>query len=390
MMRFLPFEDVFKDESSGNIKTLQTEYLKNGSVAIVDQGKALIAGFTNDEKRICKSELPVIVFGDHTKCFKFVDFPFAIGADGVKVLKPKIKADEKFLFYYLKSIRLPNAGYDRHFKYLRRTEVLLPPLSEQKRIAEVLDKANALREKRRLALRKIDALLQSVFLEMFGDPVKNPKGWEIVLFDEVCKTRLGKMLDEKKRTGKNLRPYLRNANVQWNRFDLSTVYEMDFDERERANLKLEYGDLLICEGGEVGRTAIWRNELPECYYQKALHKGRPNLEKVTPEFLMFVFWFYSENNGFKDYVTFATIAHLTGEKLKTIKIPIPAIELQLRFSEIIKKIENLKNKIIKSAEKIESLFQSLQQRAFKGELFNREFAAAESEAENVWRQSALF
>lgn len=297
---------------------------------------------------------------------------------GFKSFVPDAKrVVSKYLFYWLKA-NVPifeNLGNGATFKEVSKAtvsnvEIPLPPLAEQKRIAEVLDKADSLREKRRLALAKLDTLLQSVFLEMFGDPVKNPKGWKIVLFDEVCKTRLGKMLDEKKRTGVNLRPYLRNANVQWNRFDLSSVYEMDFDERERKILKLEYGDLLICEGGDVGRTAIWRNELPECYYQKALHKGRPNPEKATPEFLMFLLWFFSKNNGFKNFVTSVTIAHLTGEKLKKLKIPIPPIESQRKFSDFFNKLNFLKETANKSLMKTENLFQSLQQRAFKGELFD--------------------
>jgi len=273
---------------------------------------------------------------------------------------------------------------------IKRIEIPLPPLEEQKRIAEVLDKADALRQKRRLALQKLDTLLQSVFLETFGDPIKNPRGWAVARFDEVCKTRLGKMLDQKKFTGKNLRPYLRNANVQWNRFDLTDLDEMDFDERERGILRLNYGDLLICEGGEVGRTAIWRNELSECYYQKALHKGTPDPKRTTPEFLMFLMWFFAKNGGFKDYVTSVTIAHLTGEKLKTIKIPLPPIELQRKFSEIVNRHSLLKQKTRGLAKITESLFQSIQCRAFEGDLFHGSMPSVGFEPENAWQQTSRF
>ena len=83
----------------------------------MDQGKELVAGYTNDESRLCRAQLPVIVFGDHTRCFKYVDFPFCMGADGVKVLRPKIDADVKYLYHYLRQLRLTAGGYDRHFKY---------------------------------------------------------------------------------------------------------------------------------------------------------------------------------------------------------------------------------------------------------------------------------
>jgi type I restriction enzyme S subunit len=96
--RRLPFEEIISDESGGNTKTPQREFLPVAQLSIVDQGKSLVSGYTNDCTRVCKAQLPVIIFGDHTRCFKFVDFPFGMGADGVKVLHPRFGADEKYLF----------------------------------------------------------------------------------------------------------------------------------------------------------------------------------------------------------------------------------------------------------------------------------------------------
>lgn len=109
----------------------------------------------------------------------------------------------------------------------------LPPLPEQRRIAAILDQADALRAKRRKTLAQLDILAQSIFIEMFGDPVRNTKSWPQMPFGTVCDTRLGKMLDQKQQTGNHLRKYLRNANVQWFRFDLSDVFEMDFNDAAR-------------------------------------------------------------------------------------------------------------------------------------------------------------
>ena len=173
----LPFEAAVADESGGNLKTPKSEFLRAGEFAVVDQGKELVSGYVNDSARLCHSALPVVVFGDHTRCFKFVDFPFCMGADGVKILRPKVDADVKYLYYYLRQLRIHDSGYDRHFKYLKRAEVVLPPLAEQRRIARVLDLAEALRAKRRAALAQLDSLTQSVFLDLFGDPAINPKEW---------------------------------------------------------------------------------------------------------------------------------------------------------------------------------------------------------------------
>lgn len=256
---------------------------------------------------------------------------------------------------------------------VRRDDLLtqkipLPPLDEQRHIAAILDKADELRQKRRHSLACLDDLLKSVFLEMFGNPVTNPMGWDIKTFGDVCDSHLGKMLDAKQQTGKHLRLYLRNANVQWNRLWLDDIAEMDFDERDRRKYRLHYGDLLICEGGEVGRTAIWRNQLDECYFQKALHRARVNPDLALPEYILFFMWFMANYQGLRDHTTSVTIAHLTGVKLKRIPVPLPPIALQKSFVTIHTKIEDLRNTLSRSEKKLDTLFLSLQQRAFRGEL----------------------
>ena len=190
----LPFDEAVKDASGGNIKTKQSDYADAGEFAIVDQGKALIAGYTDDETAICKAQLPVVIFGDHTRCLKFVDFPFGMGADGVKVLKPKAGLDANFLYHYLRQIKLPDGGYDRHFKYLKRETVPLPPLEEQRRIAAILDQAETLRIQRRTALALLDSLTQSLFLDMFGDAETNKMGFQISTLGSAIKLKSGNFL----------------------------------------------------------------------------------------------------------------------------------------------------------------------------------------------------
>src|SRR5262245_56226792 len=95
-----------------------------------------------------------------------------------------------------------------------------------------------------------------------------PLAWRLAPVYARFEVRLGKMLDAKQITGEHLAPYLRNADVQWDRVSTYDLPEMDFDDQDRQTLRLVPGDVLVCEGGEIGRTAIWRGELPECYYQK--------------------------------------------------------------------------------------------------------------------------
>lgn len=198
--------------------------------------------------------------------------------------------------------------------------------------------------------------------------MSNPLKYPLVEFEEVCESRLGKMLDAKQQTGNHRRPYLRNENIRWMYIDLTDLHEMDFDESDRAMFRLRKGDILICEGGEVGRCAIWGDQLAECYYQKALHRARPNLNRILPEFTVWLLWRLAHSGGLGDFTSQVTIAHLTGEKLKTIKFPLPPISEQLKFAEIATKFKKIEIQQAESSRQAEHLFQSLMQRAFQGEL----------------------
>lgn len=202
---------------------------------------------------------------------------------------------------------------------------------------------------------------------MFGDPVRNEKGWRELGVKDFSDSRLGKMRDKKFITGNHLRKYIGNSNVQWFRFVLDDLLEMDFDERERAIFSLQYGDLLVCKGGDIGRCAIWKNQIEDCYFQKALHRVRLDSSLAIPEYIQFVFLFFSIFNGFK-VTSKATIAHLTGEKLAITEIPLPPIDLQNQFATIVEKIEGIKSRYQHSLADLESLYGALSQQAFKGEL----------------------
>jgi type I restriction enzyme S subunit len=251
---------------------------------------------------------------------------------------------------------------------LENIEIPLPDLSTQQKIAEILDTADQLRQFNKQLIEKYDALTQSLFLEMFGDPVRNEKGFLLKSLKEFGSSRLGKMLDGKKIIGNNLKPYLRNSNVQWFRFQLDNLLQMDFNENDKREFSLNSGDVLMCEGGEIGRCAIWKDEIGDCYFQKAIHRIRLNDKYVLPEYFVYMFKKISDNGGLDEFKSAATISHLTGEKLKKMRMPIPPINLQNQFAERVQMIETQKQQAQEALEKSEDLFQSLLQRAFKGEL----------------------
>lgn len=134
--------------------------------------------------------------------------------------------------------------------------------------------------------------------------------------------QLGKMLNPERAAGPSPAPYLRNVNVQWDRIDFDDLDTMSFDEGDRAKYALRSGDLLVCEGGEVGRAAIWPGTLEECYYQKAVHRVRPRGDS-NPRFLMYCLWAAASMNVFNVEGNQATIVHLTAEKLRGQRFPMP-------------------------------------------------------------------
>ena len=134
----IDFEDAFENISLSHLKIPQKEYLSSGTIPIVDQGVNLIGGFTNDATRSIQPNRALIVFGDHTKCFKLVGFRFAPGADGVKVLRP-ISINERFAYYACRALRLPDRGYSRHYAFLKKSKLPLAPQNEQHRIVAKIE-----------------------------------------------------------------------------------------------------------------------------------------------------------------------------------------------------------------------------------------------------------
>ena len=136
---YAPFNMFFNVVSISDKKISQKEYLDNGKYPVIDQGNLFIGGYSNDESLILKISSPVIVFGDHTKCFKYVSFPFVAGADGIKVLEPQNGIYPKYAYYYCLSIDLTDRGYSRHFAFLKKCQFLIAPLETQQAIVNKIE-----------------------------------------------------------------------------------------------------------------------------------------------------------------------------------------------------------------------------------------------------------
>lgn len=212
--------------------------------------------------------------------------------------------------------------------------VPLPPVSEQKRIAALLREQLGAAARMRAAaagqVRVAEASMAAEFVAAFD--ALETRGLPIRRLGDVCHIQLGKMLSPASKTGTRSRSYLRNANVQWDRFDLSEIHEMDFSEREEKKFLLRAGGVLVCEGGEPGRAAVWSGEIDRCCYQKALHRLRPNGNSVDPHFVAYRLWAGATRGEFSGSHAKTTIAHLPAVRLAELRIALPSLSEQVEIA----------------------------------------------------------
>lgn len=287
-----------------------------------------------------------MIFHPITKVIREDFFPFFISSD----------------YFFDTAIRISVGSLSPtvNWRDLKGIEFTIPTLKEQEEHSKVLWSMIEAKKAYMSLISATDALVKSKFYEMFGDPVDNDKKWPEYKFSDVASSRLGKMLDKKKQTGLFQKQYLANANVQWFSFDLTNLNQMDFDEADQKEFELRDGDLLMCEGGEIGRCAIWHNELEDCYFQKAIHRIRCHKEVLLPEYLAHLFYYHSQKNGFSDIVSSrSTIAHLPGDKLRAMTIFVPPIELQNEFVEFVNQCDNSKSLLVEAFNETNTLHKKI-------------------------------
>ena len=183
--------------------------------------------------------------------------------------------------------------------------------------------------------------------------------WEKVRLGDVTDSCLGKMLDQEKNKGE-YQPYLANLNVRWGTFDLDNLSQMRFEDDEQERYGLRYGDLVVCEGGEPGRCAIWKDQIPGMKIQKALHRVRVH-ECLDYRYLFYWFLLAWKRGILEQYFTGATIKHLPGQKLKSVVIDMPPIESQHRIADILSTYDDL----IENNQKQIKLLEEAAQRLYK-------------------------
>lgn len=364
----LPFEAVVEDVSAGNNKVQKSDYLPTGSHPVVDQGQEFVGGFSNDKRNLVGGDGPWIVFGDHTRVFKYVDFPFCMGADGVKVLRPRSDRmiDTKYLFHFLRSEEIPSAGYSRHYKFLKRLEIPIPPLNEQRRIAAILDKADALRRKRKRALELFDGLIKSIFLEEFGDPIINPRSWPRKPVGDICKVVTGN-------TPPRSQPDYYGSTIEWIKSDNIDATELFvtgaaeyLSEKGKAVARVvpAGSTLVTCIAGSpnsIGSASMTDREV-------AFNQQINALVPIQLDPLFLAFQIKIGKRLIQEASTGGMKGLVSKSRLEKVLLMCPPMRLQERFSVLAGRFASLKGDCQQHIARTGALFSSLQSRAFSGQL----------------------
>ena len=357
-----PFLKVISDKTSKFTKIHKSKFLTEGEFPIIDQSQEFIAGYTSNKENVNYLGEPVIVFGDHTRIFKYVDFPFAIGADGVKVLYVnKEKLHPLFTYYYLKGIDVPSAGYSRHFKFLKSKKISFPEsVNDQKRIAQVLKNCENLIQKRKESIGLLDELLKSTFLEMFGKRI----GEEVAIGDEIeIQTGL---------VNPNELPYsemfhVGGRNIESNTGKLSNLIKAKEENLISGKYLFEEGYLLYSKiRPNLNKVAVMEFTgicSADVYPIKPKYTKRLNIHFLRYELMAQRFLTYAINNSGR-----ANIPKINRKTLNAYKLILPSITLQNRFGQIVEKIEAIREEYQTHLQELENLSGSISQKAFKGEL----------------------
>lgn len=191
-----PFEKCI-EKVKYTTKVASQDFKQFGRFPIISQEEAFISGYWDSPEDVFHISKPVVIFGDHSRHIKYIDFDFVIGADGVKILSPVDDINAKYFYYYLRWLDVPSLGYSRHFKSLKEKTVKVFPIDKQQRIVAELDLLTDIIDKKNAQFRDLDTLAQSIFYEMFGDPNANSLNWPSSSFKDIFKLKSGDGLKEK-------------------------------------------------------------------------------------------------------------------------------------------------------------------------------------------------
>ena len=365
------FGEIFIDKTKYGVKVQTSEYSELGEHIIIDQGQSQIAGYTDREEGLFE-EVPVIVFGDHTRIIKYVDKPFFLGADGVKVLRSKDEnANYKYLYYALKNAKIPNTGYNRHFKWLKNIQINYPAVEKQAEIVAILDKVSSVIRKREDELSVLDDLIKARFVEMFGsihDGRFDMKTLPEIVKDDKNSIKRGPFGGALKKDDFVEEGYLvyEQRHAIHNDFEYAKYYITQEKYEDMIGFKVIPGDLIIsCSGVTLGRIAEVPEDAKEGIINQALLKLSLNphimkntffIQQFRGEEIQDILFGFSRGSGIPNMPSMSEV--------KAVKFICPPLELQKEYCSFVRQTDKSKVAVQKALDETQMLFDSLMQEYF--------------------------
>jgi type I restriction enzyme S subunit len=297
----IPLPDCLIAHGVGRSNQINTADIRSaGRFPVVDQGQAYVAGYTNDAERVIQDGLPYVIFGDHTRCFKYVDFPFVLGADGTKVLKPNTELfDARFFYYAALALDIPSRGYNRHFTLLKEKLIPRPELNEQRQIATVLLNAQRAIERQDRLLTLTAELKKALMHKLFTEGTRGerqkqteigpvPENWEIIPLGSIAKIGNGstpKRGNVAYWKGGTI-PWLTSGKIHEGRITQPDQYVTETAKAECHLPLVAAGSLLVAitgEGKTLGNAALVEFDTCVSQHLAYVQFQRPD---VLPSFLL--------------------------------------------------------------------------------------------------------
>ena len=350
-----PFEECI-EKIKYTTKIASQDFKESGRFPIISQEEAVISGYWDNPEDVFHINKPVVIFGDHSRHIKYVDFDFVIGADGVKILSPVKSINAKYFYYFLKWLDIPSLGYSRHYKALKEKSVKVFSETCQQRIVDELDLLTGIIDKKNAQLRDLDTLAQSIFYEMFGNVIANEKKWPFGRFADICAPR-----SSIKRASKSYLPsdsieYIDISSIDNKRQKLTGTTAFVFsDAPSRAQQVVQYEDVLI----SMVRPNLKNIAVVDLDHNRLVASSgfcvlRAN-NRSTPSFIKSIIGTDAFTQYLMDRVTGANYPAVKEDDIKGCRIGIPPVDLQRRFAERAAVIERQKQLISSAIDEVGSL-----------------------------------
>ena len=316
---------------------LSSEVESSGRFPVVDQGQAFIAGYSNADERVIRNGLPLVIFGDHTRCLKYVDFPFILGADGTKVLKPRPDLfDAKFFYFALLRLDIPNRGYNRHFTILKERKVPRPEKDEQRKIAGLLGLVQRAIEQEERLIALTTELKKALLHQLFTQGLRSerekqteigpvPESWKVAKLRDLCDLIVDCPHTTPKFQTEGIR-VARNFNIRDGRFVPTPAFYTTEEEYQQRIKRAEPlpGDILFSREAPVGEACAIPNGMKLSLGQRTMLL-RASEGKLDAQFMVHCFYAPNVRPRVLASSSGLTVPHLNVADVRDLLVPIPPL-----------------------------------------------------------------